>query len=125
MPVNNMQPPIEESQDMAQPSPEMPTNENDMTDDDIAATLGFITTLSQQMMAPQETEESVEEGEGEVSSETEEVAPEPVEPEPEVDKDQEVLSEIKDEMADIKSQLEQLLKEEDVQDDEPEQKTES
>ncbi len=108
---------------MAEQSPQ--THE-DMTDDDIAATLGFITTLSQQMMTPPE---EGEEEDGETTSGDEEPVAEETTPEPEVNepevKDQQVLGEIRNEVADIKSQLEELLKEEDVKEDDPEQKTEN
>lgn len=121
MPVENMQPPIEESPEMAQPGPEM-------TDDDIAATLGFITTLSQQTMFPnQEVDENGEPVEGEEDT-AEEVAPEVEE---DAGGNEEVLAEIqslkenmgvgeeiKAEIQDIKAQLEELLK-----DDEPTKET--
>lgn len=97
---------------------------NDLTDDDIAAALGFATTLSEPLL-PQDEMDTVEDEEMEIadeSVETEEAAEEePVEEEEveEEDTDDEQSKEIEE----IRKELEQLQKE--VYGDETTENTES
>lgn len=94
-------------------APEMPQEEHDMSDDDIASSLGFMTTLSEQMMSPgqeddlqeggepteeQETSEQLEEEQGAIEGDTDGT------PKKDAEQDKEI--------ADIKAQLEQLLAQE-------------
>jgi hypothetical protein len=96
MPEEEMQIDLGDSE-VSEEAPIDPTE--DMSDDDIAASLGYVTTLSEQML-PQDEEEPAEVQEEENDEEE-------VEEEPE-DKD----AAQDEEIADIRKQLEQLLAEE-------------
>ncbi len=82
---------------------EVAAGDEDMTDDDVAASLGFITTLSESML-PQDTMDTAEDEA--VEAPVEDTAP-PAAPAPERDEAQDAeIQAIRDELDELKAEIE-------------------
>ena len=112
---------LEEGQDMAQPGletegqPETP----ELSDDETAAALGFITTLSEQQMpqmTPQTPETAPEQEKTEEPTEDLSSAKDEIIGEVRSLKEEMVSEDMKQEFEEIKGKLDELLKEDDNQD---------
>ena len=93
--------------EQTQPEEMMPPQEGELSDDELAAAMGFMTTLGEQQMTAQALENNEE------MAETDEQELEIEEQDPEEMK-KEITEEIKEEIGDIiRNELKKLLEEED------------